>query len=367
MKTGGLKILAGTFFLSLIFYNLQAQNVVPEKSGLEINSSIFSAMGYEHNPYESPLSYYDYLHNLSYSETDLIKPDLFAEYGYKLSLIKPLKKIFSFELTSEWQNKKFFRESILNTDRFNIGLAPSITLTRWLKAGFGYEFEKRTLNDADILGDPTKYVLSYLQNSGQLFLKTRPFRKNYSNFYYTLNQQIFSSAYSPYAGTDTILNKIDMDNTQHSLDVKILQYLGKRSRLNFKINLYDRKYQYLPSYDSLLTPNYSYMRHYRDINAYLSFNSKINNSIEFRPYVKFERRKDLFNDYYSYKRFDGGLLVSLAFGKFFLDLDGWYKLYNYDELEAPTKVRPYPDLKYKYYDVKAVLSYKILKGIDITL
>ncbi len=338
-----------------------------KENSFEISSLIGGAIGYEYNPYHSPATFYDLIDSISYSRLDLIKPDFYALYGYELSLGKKLSKKFELDLNSEWKNKEFFNEKILNTHRFNIELAPSITIREGLVLGAGYEFEKRSRVHTDILGEQTRYVLAYIQNSGQLFLKTKLFRKNITNFYYTLDWQKYKSVYSGYRETDTIVDKLNMDNIQHSLEMRFIQYLSSRSRINIIVKVYDRKYKWLPSYDSLLTPNYDIMRHYHDIRGYMAYTAKINNYIEVRPTLEYERKKDLFNDYFSFNRFEGGLELNFFYGKFILNLEGKYNLINYDRCEAPTETRPYPDLKYNLLDARVVLTYKIFNGVDINL
>jgi hypothetical protein len=75
----------------------------------------------------------------------------------------------------------------------------------------------------------------------------------------------------------------------------------------------------------------------------------------------------MFNNYFSYDRFEGGLQTFFSIHKFLVDLDMWYRLFNYDKFEAPTVSRPYPVLQYKYLNARAILTYKIAKGVDISL
>ena len=332
---------------------------------VKIDSKVFGYVGYETNPYRSPDTLYDYKIHIGYSETDMLKPDMYAEYGYKIGLTKTWRAKFSLELSSDWQNKNYFHETILNTGHFNAGLAPSLKLSKALTIGIKYEFEKRAEVDVDVLGDQTRYVFSYIQHAGTIFVKTKPWKKNIANIYYTFDQKQYSPAYTNYSGVGNIPDEIYLDNIQHTLDLRLIQGLSQRSSLAVKIIAYDREYKYLPSIDSLLSPNNSSMRHYQDFNAKLTYDNKINNFIEVKPYVRFERRNDLFNDYYSFNLYEGGMLIDLSYRKFSLELNGWYELYKYDKLEAPTNSIPYPVLKYQYYNANPVLKYKILKSFDI--
>lgn len=359
MKSVIFKILFPFIFFLMISLNANAQ--------YELSSKIFSNVGFEHNPYLSPDTFYDYKNHIGYSKAELLKPDNFIEYGYNISAKKIIKSKFFFNLTSEWQNKKYFTETILNTGLFNIGLAPSVVIKKWLTLGTGYEFEKRSMVDADILGEQTKYVLAYIQNTGQFFIKTKPFKGNITNLYYTLNQQKYSNTYTSYNVNDSTLIDLNLDNVQNTLDLRMIQTLTKKSSVTLKMILYDKKYKYLPSYDSLLTPDSSSMRHYNNFNIKLTYDNKLNNFIELKPYVKYERQKDMFNNYYSYNKCEGGLMINLTYRKFELELNGWYRKYNYDKYEAPILTTPYPPLVYQYFNGKATLTYKILNGLNAVL
>lgn len=352
-------------FISISCWQIYA--VKPRSYDIKISSKIFGSTGYEINPYRSPDTLYDYVNRQAYSKMDLRKPDMYVEYGYDVNLKKRITKSFYLEFNSVFENKKYFQESILNTDKFNAEIIPSYKINSWLTIGAGYQFEKRAVIDADILGEQTRYVMSYIGNTGQLFVRTTPFHNNTTSLYYTFDHKKYNSGYSSYTPLISIPDTLIMDNNQHTLEIQLTQNLSKRTRFGARFSFYDRQYITLPSFDSLLVVNTSHLRHYTDYYASVSLTSKLNNYLEVMPYLKTERRVDMFNDYFSYSRFDGGLQSKLSVYKFILNLDLSYKIYKYDRFEAPTIIKPYPALQYQYYNASAVLTYKIINGIDINL
>ncbi|GEM_PF-6739013 len=356
-------IVPSVFTLLLIFSSIQK---VAGQKNWSIRSEVSSFAGYESNPYKSPDTLYSIPNNTSYSNQDLIRPDYFIEYNYDLDVTKFVGKRFFVEGTSQWQNKRYSQEEILNTGRFNVGIAPAFRVNKKITIGGGYEFEKRAMTDADILGEQTKYVLSYHQNQTQFFVKTRPFKNNITNIYYTFQDRKYSNTYSSYNPAIPLQVELNLDYSQHTIEVRTVQYVDKRTRFNAAISLYDRQYKYLPSYETLLTPNDNVPRHYQDFRINAAWNRKLNNSVQLRPYARYERRMDKYNNYFSYNRIDAGFETSLIHYKWVLNIDLLAKMYNYDIFEAPViESQLYPPLKYRYYIADILLTYKVLKGIDL--
>lgn len=353
---------------SILTVVLISSNILEINSQNEwtIKSNISSNVGYEGNPYKSPDTLYSVLNRRAYTKQELIRPDYFIEYNYDLDITKHFGKKFLLEGTSQWQNKRYSQEKILNTGRFNIGIAPAFAINRKITIGGGYEFEKRAMIDADILGEQTKYVLSYQQNQAQLFLKTKPFKNNITNFYYTFQNKRYSNIYSLYNPVTPPLIELDMDNIQHTIELRMIQNLSKKSKFNTIVSFYDRNYRFLPSYESLLTPNNNIPRHYQDVSIKAALTSKLNNFLQIRPSARYERRMDMYNNYFSYNRFDAGLETWLTYYKFILDIDLLSKIFDYDKFEAPTTgSQPYPPLTYSYLISDITLTYKVIRGIDI--
>ena len=352
--------------IGTIIFLLSLSAQVFSQKDFSLKSQISSYVGYESNPFKSPDTLYSVVNNQSFSKNELMKPDYFIEYNYDLSVGKKFGKHFLIDAGSQWHNKNFFNENILNTHLFNVGVAPAYIVNKKITIGAGYEFEKRAMIDADILGEQTKYVLSYIQNQAQFFIKTKPFKNNITNFYYTFQDKKYSNTYSSYNPNTPPQIELNLDNIQHKIQVRTVQTLNKRTKFNIGLGLYDRSYKYLPSYDMLLVPNINVMRHYQDINISSGLNSKLSNEVEIHPYIRYERRMDKFNNYFSFNRYDAGFETLLKYKKLVFDVDLMAKLYNYDKFEAPIiGTQNYPPLKYQYYISDIRLAYKVAKGIDI--
>lgn len=356
-------ILSSVFTLFLIFSSIQ--NIAGQKKW-SIDSNVSSYAGFENNPYKSPDSLFSVSHNTGYSKQELIKTDYFIEYNYDIDVSGRIGKKLLLDLTSQWQNKKYLEEKILNTDRFNIGIAPAYRINRKVTIGGGYEFEKRAMIDADILGEQTKYVLSYHQNQAQFFVKTKPFKNNILNFYYFFQDRKYSNTYSSYTPATQLPVELNLDYIQHTLDIRTVQRLNKRTRFNVGLRFYDRTYEFLPSYETLLTPIENMPRHYQDFRVNFGLNSKVNNVVHIRPYASYERRTDKYNDYFSYNRIDVGFETRLTHHKWVLNVDLLSKLYNYDKFEAPIiGSQSFPPLEYRYYISDIMLTYRLLRGVNL--
>ena len=116
--------------IGTIIFLLSLSAQVFSQKDFSLKSQISSYVGYESNPFKSPDTLYSVVNNQSFSKNELMKPDYFIEYNYDLSVGKKFGKHFLIDAGSQWHNKNFFNENILNTHLFNVGVAPAYIVNK---------------------------------------------------------------------------------------------------------------------------------------------------------------------------------------------------------------------------------------------
>lgn len=347
---------------SLLIFFFSICSVVSAQ--VSTKSKFYLYMGNEYNIFQSPDTFYDYISHVAYSKDQLVRSDFFTETGIRFELNKKFKSKVNISLGADISSKNYFREKILNSGNISPSLNVSYKLSKKINLGLKIEYEKRKLFDSDILGTETKYVFAYKQLASTFFLKLKPFKNNNTE----LSYQYFSKDFNPVGDIfdfPVMQSRVKLDNNQNLLEIRSVQKISKRCYLMFKSSVYSREYQFLSSTDSLYFNNDSVKRHYQNLSLEFDFNYKLNNYLKLEPYLRYGYNKDLYNDYYTYERKEGGLEMTLYIRKVEFNLKGWYNSINYKKCEAPQKTKPYPSLMYQYYYLKTEIKFKFRPGADL--
>ncbi len=330
----------------------------------QTKSRIFSSYGASYNPYYSPDTIYDYVNKIGYNKQELLKNIPFIAYGAAVENKQQISEKISLKMNALLRMCNYSTDSLLNRSYISISANPTYQLNKKLKVGSILEFKKQQKFSSNNLGEETNYSLSYTGGIATIYSIYKIDKKHKISLQYSYQDKVFDKKHSLYGSGDDL---IPLDNSQQTIGLVFYKKINKKHKVELNINYFERNYSYLPSYDSILAPNYLVPRKYKSLTSRVSYSFKPNQLFFFKPYFFYESREDVYNNYYSFDRIGGGLFASYSYKRFFLSWNNKIQNIQFDKCEAPTNLTPYPVLNYTYFNSSFTGRIKLLTFLDIQL
>ncbi|OFX88213.1 MAG: hypothetical protein A2W99_10245 [Bacteroidetes bacterium GWF2_33_16] len=326
---------------------------------LQFEPIIMGQFGYENNIFKAPNVLLDNLGD-PIPESELIKSDMFLDYGYNLGFRYKAKR-HNFYIDQGFWGRNFFNYQSLNQYSFNLNLKYKYKISKHFETGIKYDISKNNKIGTSALGDELQQKFSYLKNNIELFL-------DYEIAKYT-DLELAINYYNKYYDKDPAVIPLDANN--FGSDLKFTQDLNSgnfKSTVFLKINYAIRKYSDLIALDS--SGNLNTGNPLRDWRYFgVDFEYKISQigKFSFAPYYWYDNRNDQFEDYYSYNSNELGLKIYYKGDKLNFKLAPSYSVTKYEIKKAPDPNGIDPLLVYKYFDLDLQMNYLLYKGINLSL
>ena len=231
-------------------------------------------------------------------------------------------------------------------------------LSQNLHLGGLYKFRWSDRVGTSVTGDLLMRSFKYLGNEGMIYLDFIPSRK--------INMRIFTDYQYKIYYSENTLDPLDHGNLElnYSLD-----YTPKREhQASLELSLLDRQYSQYHALDASGMYDRAHpMRHFRYYKAVLDYNWKPIRGFRLNPELNIKRRVDMFEDYYSYLSYGGGLRVRYMWSKYYVSLYGDYKVLKYDVRRAFTTLPDDPLLVYGYFDYSLTFKYDLSDQWELSL
>jgi len=198
----------------------------------------------------------------------------------------------------------------------------------------------------------------YLGNEAMLYLDYLPGENT--------RMRIFSDYEYKFYYDEMTLDPLDHGNLE--LNYTLTNSFGRSHELGLELSALDRRYSKYHALDAdgrydRANP----LRHFRYYAAELSYNWRPMRGFRVNPEIKAKRRIDMFEDYYSYISYGGGLRVRYMWSDFYISLYGDYNRMAYDIRPAFTSQVDDPMLVYGYFDYSLTFKYELSDQWELAL
>jgi len=345
----------GTRFTALVITVIAWTHVAGQS---ELKADFLLGSGGEYNIFKSPERLYSNTAGEYWDKDSLIISDLLFDMEYDVDFVKEKKDRYVFRTGSDLWYRYYLNHSELNQTRFNLYGDYRRVLARKVHLGLLYNFRWSDRVGTSVTGDLLMRSFKYLGNEGMLYLDILPSGN--------LNMRLFSNyRYKVYYDEST-LDPLDHGNLELNYSLNLA--IGRRHDLGLELSGIDRQYTSYHALDAdgLYSRDYP-LRHFRYYTAELSYDWKPVRGFRVSPEIKARRRIDMFEGYYSYLSYGGGMRIRYLWDKFYISLYGDYSRMTYDIRPAFTTLPDDPMLVYGYFDYRFNMRYKVFPQWEIGL
>lgn len=340
MKRNIIYILSILMVLGFSAGQLNAQS----KSKNKFKSKLYLYGGKQHNIFKAPKSLFDPTTDSYIAEDDLMVSDIFQDVGFDVSYeIKKKKHLL--DLSTNFWYRNYLENSNLNQSKIGTKAKYTYNFRKKIKFGAQYKLAHSNKIGTSITGDDLTRSFIYIQNKPEVFISYERSKRSKYSFKTVFDHKNYYK--------DTTSMSLNYYNIK--LEFKAEYALGKNHVLTMKESFTDRRYSsYLASDELGSTQLSNPLRHFQYFVYDINYKYTIRKGISMAPFVTITRRKDLYQDYYSYLSYKIGLDIKYSYKKLNAQVRFAHKKLNYDEKIAPNYYELKTQLKYAYltYDVK---------------
>ena len=306
--------------------------------------------GGEYNIFKSPESLYSNMTGEYWGEDSLIISDIMLDMGFDLGYLKEKEGKYALNLGGDLWYRYYINNVDVDQTGINLEVDYTRILSRKVHLGAFYNFRWSDRVGTSVTGDLLMRSFKYLGNTGMIYLDILPSR--------VVNMRFFSKyQYKTYYDEST-LDPLDHGNLEFNYSLNINPV--REHEVNLELSLLDRQYSQYHALDVGGKYNRAHpLRHFRYYQATMDYNWKPVRGFRVNPEISVKRRVDLFEDYYSYFSYGGGMRLRYMWSKFYISLYGDYSRLKYDIREAFISIPDDPQLVYGYFDYKLSFKYKI--------
>jgi len=332
--------------------------MVPLSAQSEFKSSFNLGGGGEYNIFKSPGSLYSNLAGEYWGKDSLIISDMMADMGYDLGFVKVKEGKYILKLENDLWYRHYISNKDLNQTGFVLEGDYARILGQKVHLGGLYKFKWSDRVGTSVTGDLLMRSFKYLGNEGMVYLDFLPSNK--------VNMRLFTDyQYKIYYAENT-LDPLDHGNLEVNYELNLEP--SRAHQVNLELSVLDRQYSQYHALDANgLYDRANPLRHFRYYKAALDYNWKPTRGVRINPEVNFRRRVDMFEDYYSYISYGGGLRVRYMWSRYYISLYGDYRHLKYDIREAFTTQPNDPQLVYGYLDYTFTFKYDIAERWQLSL
>ncbi|MEN8202953.1 MAG: hypothetical protein ABFS28_10185 [Bacteroidota bacterium] len=306
--------------------------------------------GGEYNIFKSPESLYSNVTGEYWGMDSLIISDVMADAAFDLGYSKEKKDKYMLNLGSDLWYRYYMNTDELSQAILRVTGDYTRILSRKFHMGALYTLRWSDRVGTSVTGDLLMRSFKYLGNKGMFYLDFLPSR--------SLAMRLFSNYQYKIYYDERTLDPLDHGNLEvnYSLNINPVREHEVRLELSFL----DRQYSQYHALDADGKYERSNpLRHFRYYEAVLDYNWKPVRGFRINPEMTIKRRFDLFEDYYSYFSYGGGLRLRYMWSKFYVSLYGDYRRVAYDVREAFTSDPDDPLLIYGYLDYSLLFKYDL--------
>lgn len=332
--------------------------LAPALAQSELKTEFNLTGGGEYNIFKSPDVLYNNETDEYWDRDSLLISDMLADVGYDIDFLKEKDNKYAFSLGSDLWYRYYLNYDELSQTRLNAYTDYTRLLGKKIHLGLFYNFRWSDRVGSSVTGDLLMRSFKYLGNEAKLYLDILPSKK--------LSMRLFSRyQYKIYYDENTF-DPLDHANLEFSYSINAEP--ARKHEVNMELSLLDRYYTHYHALDASGTyDRISPLRHFRYFAAQLDYSWKPMRGFRINPELEVKRRVDMFEGYYSYFSYGGGLRIRYMRNGFYISLYGDYKLLNYDIREAFSSHAVNPMLEYGYFDYSLTMKHKLSRQWEISL
>jgi hypothetical protein len=317
----------------------------------ELKTRFELAGGGEYNIFKSPESLFSNVTGEYWGLDSLIISDALADAAFDLEYSKQKKGKYLLNLDGALWYRYYLNTDELSQSSIRLTGDYTRVFSRKVHMGALYTLRWSDRVGTSVTGDLLMRSFKYLGNEANLYLDLIPSK--------SVNMRLLSGLQHKIYYDERTLDPLDHSNLElnYSLNIQAV----REHELSVETSFLDRRYSYYHALDA--NGRYdraSPLRHFRYYQASLDYNWRPARGFRINPELEVKRRVDLFEDYYSYFSYGGGLRLRYMFGRFYISVYGDYNRVSYQVREAFTSQTDDPLLVYDYLD------YTLLFKIDLS-
>jgi hypothetical protein len=331
---------------------------IPAAGQAELKTDFYLGGGGEYNIFKSPETLYSNVAEEYWDRDSLIISDFLIDAEYDIDFTKEKKDRYRLRTGSDLWYRHYLNNKQLSQSRLNAYGEFKIMPARVIHLGLYYNLRWSDRVGTSVTGDLLMRSFKYLGNEGMFYIDILPGEN--------VTMRLLSNyEYKIYYDEGT-LDPLDHRNLE--VGYSFIAAPGKRSELELNVSALDRQYSYYHALDAGGSYDRSHpLRHFRYYSAELGFNWKPFRGFRINPKFEAKRRFDLYEDYYSYLSYGGGMRIRYMSKKFYISLYGDYNLVNYDIRPAFTSQPEDPMLVYTYFDYALTVKYELSDRWELSL
>ena len=328
---------------------------------INFEPQLYANYGYENNIFRAP-DVLELSDGTILNEPDLIISDSYLDLGYDLYLKHKIKKRHIFRINHDLWNRRYSNNNALNQFKANARFNYEYKISRDMQVGIKYRFDLVNKIGTSVLGDELTQLFSYKRNVAELYYKQDILK----------NTKLDISVSYSIKDYDTALGIIPLDYDKLGFNLGLSQKL-KYKKITLKPSL-DLEYITKTFSDVIASDlrgseltGYPF-RVWNYYSGQLSLKGSFKGGFEFKPFVSYKIREDIFEDYYSYNALSFGIGLGYKSDKLKINLNPEYQSLNYLVKTAPdSDLADDPFLVYNTLKLRFKSSYEIFKGVALSL
>jgi len=332
--------------------------ILPMQGQSELTTDFELAWGGEYNIFKSPEPLRSSVNGEYWGEDSLIISDLMVDVGYDIGFTRLKEGKYNLDLGSDLWYRHYLNHGELSQTGLNVVGDYTRFLSRQIHLGGLYKFRWSDRVGTSVTGDLLMRSFKYLGNEGMIYLDYLPSDK--------IGMRLFTDyQYKIYYDENT-LDPLDHGNLEVNYSLHFEPVREHEANLEFSI--LDRRYSEYHALDSTGHYDRTYpLRQFRYYALVFDYNWKPVRGFRINPEISLKRRVDLFEDYYSYLSYGGGLRIRYMWSRYYISLFGDYKLMAYDVRSAFTSAAVDPLLVYGYFDYSLTFKYELTDRWELSL
>ena len=324
----------------------------------ELKTDFTLGAGGEYNIFKSPDALYSNDMGDYWDRDSLIISDLMIDAEYDIDFMREKDGKSLFSMGSNLWYRHYLNYSELSQNYLNLYIDYRRILTENIHLGGYYNFRWSNRVGTSVTGDLLMRSFKYLGNEGRVYLDVLPGENTRMRLFSNYEYKIYYD--------ESTLDPLDHGNLE--LNYTLSNSFGRRHELGLELSALDRRYSEYHALNAEGMYDRSHpLRHFRYYKADLNYNWKPVRGLRINPEISVKRRIDMFEDYYSYLSYGGGLRIRYMWSRFYLSLYGDYSRMAYDIRPAFTSQTQDPMLVYGYFDYKMTIRYELSDQWDISL
>jgi hypothetical protein len=275
-----------------------------------------------------------------------------------MDFIKEKKERYTFRTGTDLWYRYYINYDELSQTRLNVYGDYTRFLGNKLQMGLLYNFRWSDRVGTSVTGDLLMRSFKYLGNEGTFYLDLLPSDATFMRLFTSYQYKIYYD--------ESTLDPLDHGNLEVNYSFRYEK--SREHGFILELSLLDRNYSQYHALDSSGHYDRTHpLRHFRYYAAGIDYDWKPVRGLRINPELGVRRRIDMFEGYYSYFSYGGGMRIRYMWNDLYVSLYGAYRRTEYDIRKAFTSETVDPMLVYGYLDLAFTMKYDIGKRWEIYL